>query len=212
MSDEFARRALFMAAVAAAALVGLIGCSQLASQPAANYFPRENGYSWVYKDSFITSGEVEITSETETRKVDGTTLLPSGLTAINFVSSSEWAVSATTYYYVDGAGVYHYGTAAHPTTEAQQILAFPLEAGKVWTRSGSMICEAIGAEDVTVPAGTFRAMKVLVGGTDYYEWYADGVGLVKGQISLMIATLEAGTGRFIPTEGFYIVQLTSKNF
>ena len=197
-------------AVAAAALFGLIGCSQLASQPSANYFPRENGYRWVYQNSFLTSGEVEITSETETVVVNGTTLLPGGLTAINFVSSSEWNGTSTDHYYVDGTGAYRYGTAAHPTTEAMQILAFPLETGKMWVREGLGICEAVGVEEVVVPAGTFRAMKVMVGGSDFYEWYADGVGLVKVQLSLLIATLEAG--RFIPAEGFYVVQLTSKNF
>lgn len=213
MSNEFARRALFVAAVLTAALVGLIGCSQTASQPAANYFPHENGYQWGYKNS-IYVGTVEISSLNETRYIDGTTRLSSGLTVINFIMSDEASSPTTFYYYIDETGVYKYGSAAHPTTEADQILAFPLETGKEWVRgrSGPQTCVAVGIEDIMVPAGAFKAMKVMVGDSDFYEWYAEGVGLVKTLVNLIVATFEAGTGRMITAEGAYIGELTSKNF
>jgi hypothetical protein len=202
-----------MAAMVAAAAVSLIGCGQTQSASSPNYFPHENSYRWEYKSKLYV-GTIENFSINETDYINGTTTLPSGLTVINFIISDEASSPNTFYYYVDDTGVYRYGNAAHPTTEAYQILAFPLEVGKVWTRGGSepMTCTAISIEDVTVPAGTFRAMKVMVGDSSYYEWYTDGVGLVKTLVNLVVATYEAGTGRIITAEGVYNEELTSKNF
>jgi len=75
----------------------------------------------------------------------------------------------------------------------QQYLPNPLVAGQKWegTRKDPTQVEyheksrVLGAETVTVPAGKFRAMKVVTeisGGKaakTRTNWYAEGVGLVK---------------------------------
>jgi len=76
----------------------------------------------------------------------------------------------------------------------RQVLKNPLVAGEKWRWSGKTISqtdvtesnEVVGLETVKVPAGTFRAMKVVsrvqeadsAVVTKTY-WYAEGVGLVK---------------------------------
>ena len=86
---------------------------------------------------------------------------------------------------------------------AKQYLQNPLVAGFKWDWQGMDYTQAevtesskvIGFEKVIVPAGTFRAMKVVsevTGGaavmTKTY-WYADGVGLLK-------TTTEAGQTKY----------------
>jgi hypothetical protein len=202
---------IFLTAAVIMTTLMAVGCGQTGSTPAPNYFPHENGYRWVYKTQ-LNIGTVESWRLDQTCHVGGTSQLTGGLTVINFVMSVEASSPITYYYYTDATGVYNYGNSSHPTTEADQILAFPLEAGKVWTRNASepLLSEAIGIEDVTVPAGTFRAMKVTIGNGDFYEWYADGVGLVKTLINLVVTTLEAG--KVIVAEGTFVRELKSKNF
>jgi len=75
----------------------------------------------------------------------------------------------------------------------KQVLPNPMVAGQKWEWAGKDPTQveyresnrAVGVETVTVPAGKFRAMKVITEITGAASpktttsWYADGVGLVK---------------------------------
>ena len=82
----------------------------------------------------------------------------------------------------------------------KQYLKNPLTVGAKWTWAGKDGAresnEVVGQEWIEVPAGRFRAMKVISkvslpegGTTDKTYWFVDGVGLVK---SMTEATSSAG--------------------
>ena len=99
----------------------------------------------------------------------------------------------------DWSGTYENGGAASGWLEAEfeDYLYFPMDASGPWTAdwtgifkddSGNEVSDArtytytpTGEESVTVPAGSYQALKVErdSGGTKSLEWYADGEGLVK---------------------------------
>ena len=95
----------------------------------------------------------------------------------------------------------------------RQYLKNPLVAGATWNWSGKSTTlnevqesnQVIGLEMVEVPAGKFRAMKIVskvsegaAAMTKTY-WYADGVGLVK-------YTTEAGSVNY----GFQLIDYSFK--
>jgi len=228
-------------------VIGIAGCEEV-QRPSAelNYFPHEDGYRWEYQCS-SAYGISESSSFKRIRYFDGTATLPNSFIVQNFVCTEE-ALSqsamvfgtvklfglpisrlGSTYLFIDETGVYSYGNPYNPTTEAGLILPLPLSIGKVWKRGHAesiLTCEAFAAEEVTVPAGTYNTVKIrLKIGTaesDYwYEWYADGVGMVKSSAELLTqaVTLEEVNGelRIIPITGesvvwYFTEELLSKNF
>ena len=205
-------RFLFVILVVSA-IVGLVGCGVTGTSSTSGYFPHQDGYQWVYKGTFLI-GTTESSVLKKTMSFNGATTLPSGLTVQNTIISEEvgaFAIKAfdtpDSYYYVNENGVYTYGSSAYPTTEAMLIIPLPLEVGKTWNRGKDFVCEAVTLEEITVPAGTFMAIKVQVGDSSFHEWYVDKVGLVK--IFIDNVTFYTSTG-----EGVVGVfeELVSKNF
>lgn len=222
--------------------VGIVGCGKAVNSPVKlSYFPHEDGYRWEYRCRFV-AGPSESSSFKRIRYFDGTTILPSGLTVQNFIVTDEVAAHAAkafskintfglllsspkNYCYIDGTGVYSFGSSSYPATEAKLILPLPLEVGKVWQRGSgifNLICEAVGEEEIAVPAGTYNAVKVNVRESStteplYYEWYADGIGMVKFSYSYLTTTSTLDSeGRVVPVtsedQGYYIEELLSKIF
>jgi len=210
----------------------ILGCAQQGTEvltaQTQTYFPHEDGYLWEYRYSIISGETDTIASATKVFYFDGNTTLSNGLVVQNFMLSTEalsLAVSAadtlkmfeispglSSYYYVSENGVYCYGTPVNPTTEAELIIPLPLQVGDVWTSFGSTY-EAIGTEEVTVPAGTFTTIKIYDSKDDLYKWYADGVGLVKLSLCFSIPLInEDGTISVTEPEYHYIGELVNKNF
>jgi hypothetical protein len=177
----------------------LVGCGRSSSTAAATVtsIPHSDGNQWVYRNS-MSIGTSEF-AQKNINYFNGTTVLPNGLRAHNYCLSVEsYAATAMKHttpkamticlpdnicLLVNDSGVYCYGSINSPTTEGSQILPLPLAVGNKWQRDRDFYCEAIAAEDVTVPAGTFKAIKVVLTNSTsdevYYEWWADGVGRVK---------------------------------
>ena len=76
------------------------------------------------------------------------------------------------------------------------ILRFPLEAGNQWNWKGNlkiafinkkidMKCRVLAEEEITVPAGKFKCLKIHIHQlrnkevSDEYAWYAPGIGQIK---------------------------------
>lgn len=206
---------------------GMLGCGQTENLTALSItnFAHENGYEWKHKYTVI-EGTLESNTFNIIRRLDGETTLSNGIIAQNFVVSYEANPTGSTangmvrafgfpftssFYYVCKTGVYSYGFVTRPTTEATLVLPLPLETGKVWTTSDGTF-KAIGEEEITVPGGTFEAIKVTFtfhGNSEpyIYEWYADGVGLVKSYTLFLYADKNGQVG-----EGAIIEELLSKNF
>ncbi len=199
--------------------VWVAGCGQTLQVSSPNYFPHNDGYSWEYacKQTVGTSES----SWTKTYYFDGTATLSDGRIVQKLMVSEEATATSikcssfagtSGYYQIDDSGVRHYGSLSHPTTEATLILPFPLDVGNTWERGAIGTFEVIGVETVDVPAGSFSTFKVGLQeeGFEMYEWYADGVGMVKSYMRFPCTNLE--DGRIVPVERVITCEVISKIF
>jgi len=175
----------------------LLGQSAFAAKPkpkpkpqaTADYFPLRVGDTWTYRNSEAGGYTWKVLSE-EPHEGGTIRYIVEFLSAvkINNVFSKE-----------NGWVLFH--AESYPEHEGlqatydppRQYLPNPLTVGQKWEWSGKdptqverhETSRVVGVETVTVPAGKFRAMKVvteIANGKALMtrtSWYADGVGLVK---------------------------------
>jgi hypothetical protein len=160
------------------------------SEPAADYFPLQTGYSWTYRNTEEGGYSLKVIRE-ETRE---------GAATGYVVEITSGVKILKTYSKTPGWVLCHSET--YPEHEAlqaayeppRQEMPNPLAIGQKWEWSGKDPTQVdrhessrvVGTETVSVAAGKFRAMKVVTemtgGGAaakTRTNWYADGVGLVK---------------------------------
>ncbi|MDP9003866.1 MAG: hypothetical protein M3N12_03645 [Verrucomicrobiota bacterium] len=156
----------------------------------ADFFPLRVGDSWKYRN---TSGDAEYTLNilSEEPQADGSTRCTmekmAGVRILySFSKPPGWVLLHSEGY------PEHEGLEAR-YEPAKQYLPNPAKVGFQWTSSSKDPAQTevtekskvVGFENVTVPAGKFRAIKVVsevTGGVAHMTksyWYADGVGLVK---------------------------------
>lgn len=159
------------------------------AKPQPDYFPLHAGDSWTYRNSEEGGYTLKVLREEpqEGGAVRYVVEFLSGVKIENVFSK------------VDGWVLFH--AESYPEHEGlqatydppKQYLPNPLVAGQKWEWSGKDPTQVehhernhvVGLESITVPAGKFRAMKVIsevTGGAIPMTktcWYADGVGLVK---------------------------------
>lgn len=181
--------------IMAVALATLVVVSAAAAKkpkpvkPAADYFPLRVGDSWTYRNTEAGGYTLKVVSEEP--QGNGPTRyvveLTSGAKIINTFSKVEGWVLFHSENYPEHEGLQ--ATYDPP----KQYLPNPLVVGREWRWSGKDPTQSehqessrvVAVEEVTVPAGKFRAMKVVTeitgGGAakTRSNWYADGVGLVK---------------------------------
>jgi hypothetical protein len=159
------------------------------SEPTADYFPLRVGDSWTYRNTEEGGYTLKVLSE---EPHEGGT--------VRFVVEFLSGVKVNnTYSKAKGWVLFHGETyPEHEGLQAtydppKQILPNPLVVGQKWEWSGKDPTQVehresnrvVGVETVTVPAGKFRAMKVVseITGASVplirTSWYAAGVGLVK---------------------------------
>jgi hypothetical protein len=171
-------------------LLTLSAIAQKSEAPAPDYFPLRVGDSWTYRS---TGGDTQYSVKvaSEEKQADGT---------IRYLVEKLAGAKVLTWFSKAGGSVVMH-LERYPEHEglemkyepAKPFLKNPLVAGSQWGWTGQDVTQTeleednqvTGPEDVTVPAGKFRAMKVVtrVAGTSSpmikTTWYADGVGLVK---------------------------------
>jgi hypothetical protein len=186
------RRFIPTFAFGAAALLFLQGASakpKPKSEPTADYFPLRVGDSWTYRNTEEGGYTLKVLSEG-----------PHEGGTVRFVVEMLSGVRVNnTYSKANGWVLFHGETyPEHEGLQAtydppKQILPNPLVVGQKWEWTGKDPTQVehheshrvVGVENVTVPAGKFRAMKVVseISGASVplirTSWYADGVGLVK---------------------------------
>jgi hypothetical protein len=158
-------------------------------KPAADFFPLRVGDSWTYRNSEEGGYTFKVLSE-EPQPAGSPRFvveISSGVKILNLFSKADGWVLLYAERYPE-----HEGLEAK-YEPPKQYLPIPLTVGQKWEWSGHDPTQTrhtekntvTGIEEVTVPAGKFRAMKVVsyvTGGaipmTKTY-WYAEGVGLVK---------------------------------
>ena len=159
------------------------------SKPSADYFPLRVGDSWTYRNTEEGGYTLKVLSEE-----------PHEGGAVRFVVELLSGVKVNnTYSKANGWVLFHAETyPEHEGLQAtydppKQLLPNPLVVGQKWEWSGKDPTQVehhesnrvVGVETVTVPAGKFRAMKVVseITGASMplvrTSWYAEGVGLVK---------------------------------
>jgi hypothetical protein len=176
----------------ALALLGpaLKATGEEAKSPAADFFPLRVDYSWRYRN---TSDDSQFTYKVlkETKEPDGSIRylveMLAGVQVHRYFSKPEGWVLLHFEQYPE-----HQGLEAK-YEPPKQYLQNPLVPGFKWKWNGKDYTQQEWAEDntvaefeeVTVPAGKFRAMKLisLVTGAAHpmtrTYWYAEGVGLIK---------------------------------
>ena len=159
------------------------------SKPSADYFPLRVGDSWTYRNTEEGGYTLKVLSEEphEGGTVRFVVELLSGVKVNNTYSKANGWVLFHAENYPEHEGLQ--ATYDPP----KQLLPNPLVVGQKWEWSGRDPTQVehresnrvVGVETVTVPAGKFRAMKVVseISGASVplirTSWYAVGVGLVK---------------------------------
>jgi hypothetical protein len=164
--------------------------AQKAKAPAPDYFPLRVGDSWKYR-STVSDAEATIKVVSAEKQSDGTMRY--------LLEKSAGAKIQDWYSKTNGWVLMH--REAYPEHEgleikyepARQYLKNPLVAGAAWNWNGKSTTQnemqesnqVVGLEMVEVPAGKFRAMKIVSKVSEGPSvmtktyWYADGIGLVK---------------------------------
>lgn len=164
----------------------LSACSSSAPrEPLAELFPLVEGSRWVFRNE---RGEHEIHQIEGSESVEGIPCIVYRTPESKLLYSRD--VAGVLLHQADGQ------TVAPPIL----VVPEPLQAGTRWRWNGTrgpyaaeveFVCE--GEETITVPAGTFRAMRVeqkiraAAREFSYTFWYADGVGLVQEAVEGKIA-------------------------
>ena len=185
------RKALLLLALGAAAVgTGASAAKPKPVKPEADYFPLRVGESWTYRNtsddsqySFKVLAEELPAGGAPRYQVE----LRAGVIVHKSFSKEDGWVLLWADRYVEHEGL------EVKYDPPKKFLQNPLKAGSSWTWQGKDYTQVdvteknavIGFETVTVPAGKFRAMKVVSEVSDSNAvmtktyWYADGVGLVK---------------------------------
>jgi len=199
------------------------------------YFPVVVGATWAYAGTSNTGGDYAFTETITEVRADGFTMTG---TFEDLTRTQEWTCTANGLVALQfdsgaSAGISAAGLDAVFETTASDGVTLPasLAAGNTWTQNftlhGDMNIEggitatadgtvnnnfqAIGVESVSVPAGTFEAMRVEMQTTfsltatvsgigipitftaTTVSWYAPGVGWMKSESSGGMAGVEAAT-------------------
>ena len=159
---------------------------------AGDYFPLGVGNSWKYRSTTADGKQSEFTVKvlSEDKENGNPTYLVETVSTFqpihDWYSKSDGWVLMNRQEYVKTGMKSEY----QPT---KQFLKNPLKSGDAWQWKGKGMMnldidesnEVSGPETVTVPAGTFQAMKVMTkvvqGGAPVTKnyWYAGGIGMVK---------------------------------
>ncbi len=168
---------------------GVVAQTQKTKVPVRDFFPLRVGDSWTYRQE-ESDAEYTVKVLSAEKQADG---------SMRYLLEKQAGVQIQSWYSKTNGWVLMHGEAyvgqeLKSTFEpARQFLKNPLVAGEKWNWKGKAITnmdfaesnEVVGPETVKVPAGTFRAMKIVSkvddGGAAMTKtyWYADGVGLVK---------------------------------
>ena len=165
------------------------GASPKKPKAAADYFPLRVGDSWTYRNTEEGGYTWKVLSEEPQEGGPNRYVVEfrSGVIIQNVFSKKDGWVLFHAESYPEHEGLK--ATYEPP----KQYLPNPLVAGQKWEWTGKDPTQVehressrvVGLENITVPAGKFRAMKVVSevsGGSvpmTRTNWYADGVGLVK---------------------------------
>jgi hypothetical protein len=132
------------------------------------YYPTTVGTKWVYQRD--GSDELIRTTITAAEEKDGGAVLTIGLLTGD-KANPYWKV------FVSPKGLFSGDGGLDEQKFPNPLLKLPVKAGEKWEVPGKPTRTVVGAEEVEVPAGKFRAVRVESEGLT--EWFAPNVGCVQ---------------------------------
>jgi hypothetical protein len=154
-----------------------------------NYFPLTPGITWTYKDSSNTTISRETTNDGRIKTVAGANVPKYStytITASNDIALTLETVTTST---TTISSFYAPGSIVIPsdlTPGYQENSNYTLTVGQGTPSDKTGIVTVVGFENVTVPAGTYSALRIdytaIVNGvpsTPASSWYVNGIGLIK---------------------------------
>jgi hypothetical protein len=165
-----------------------------------DYYPLKQGDKWTYEVWQVDGKGKKFTQEVS---IPGTDKYDDKEYVI--LKQKDTRGTIRSFCLKDATGVYwkKIGASKSYTPEVSSIfnpaipiLIFPLKAGSIWDWEGTlkiafmnkkikMHCEVVGEEEIEVPAGKFKCLKIHIHQqrneeiSDEYGWYAPGVGQIK---------------------------------
>jgi len=189
-------------------LLLLIGCIVTgtvgAETQSENYFPLQVGNKWLFR---VNAADTEF--QMEYNAVSKETV--DGQETIKVESVVNGLTSQTEYYEVTTQGIFtilrNLTVYEFHFNPKQIFLKYPVTIGQSWNQKGNFSdpaqkvsfqyeqqCQYIAMEEVSVPAGTFKAVKLRITLTvtdgsyvEGYRYFSPNVGLIKEDLNLTLA-------------------------
>ncbi|MCU0703657.1 MAG: hypothetical protein MUF18_06750 [Fimbriiglobus sp.] len=184
-------RTLFVLAVALLVTVSGFTQDKKDDKKAANLYPLTKGTKWEYTlkvGGQEIEGTQEVTEVAEAKK---------GERAVSTISTNIGPQKITEEMSADDKGVYRHAMQGQKLETPILAVKYPVKAGTKWTEKVKVMgqeadveFETKDGEKVKVAAGEYTAtpveMVVKAGGqtVNVTTWYAEGVGMVKQEMSL----------------------------
>jgi len=205
------KKIFIMLTLALIIVVGCISCSQNRRDKSSRSSSGDTDSSYQIKEAnwFKVGNQWDYEAEyfgktrKRTHKVLGTYNID-GVECYIMETKEDGVPIQQNYYHVDDKGVVNYIRLLSRINKKvkfdppQMILSFPLQVNKNWVwngqfnrgNKGTFKFNVAALEDVEVPAGSFKALKVVMKGsldtihagkaeTEMTQWYARDVGLIK---------------------------------
>ncbi len=176
------RRILILAAIAAIALIGT-SCTT----SGGDIFPMSVGSVWnmdmvatAAQDTFMT-GTYVTTAVEKANLGSGEEVVKMKTEMSQHIRMPDTTITTTSYAYVREAGDWILSYSDLNDSTGDTVMVTTPTVGMKW-HQGTGTTEVIGQEDVTVKAGTYKSawkFKMTTSGTDFFYWYAKGIGMVK---------------------------------
>jgi len=164
--------------------------ASLLAQDASKYYPLKVGNTWSYKFSMNGQTLPLKTKIVAVEKVGGADLYHLEATIQGVPNTTTEDLEA------NAKGVFRHKYSGMESKPPVQLLRTPVKDGDTWKSDINIAGQAaslsakVGREDVTVPAGKYKAVTVKIETDimgqkiDTTYWFAEGVGIVKQVINL----------------------------
>ncbi len=164
-----------------------------AQKPRIDYFPTQVGSKWVYKNTQNADWErTDVITSVE--EMDGVKIVRVG------TLTQSGAVEHRQTMRLSPSGLFQVNVTREGKESSTCFLKLPIQSGDKWEclcegdKGGVATCE--GIEEIEVPAGRFKAAKVVarwktqnIGGGEAGGWFVPGIGPVKWQYGHGAATV-----------------------
>jgi hypothetical protein len=179
------------------ALLGLAvtgDCStgpQVEKQAAANYYPLKEGNKWHYR---MELGEQSAKATIHVAKLETI----AGVSLFRLEMSVEGNIAGIEHVSADKRGIFRHAFNDTPLPNPVTVLRFPVKDGDTWTETlttedgaAKVHGKVFAAEDVQVPAGKFKAVRVQLeveddeaGTVTATYWFAADIGIVRQTVDV----------------------------